>query len=188
MRTIVWLLVLAIAILHYDFWLWSDRSLLFGFLPVGLAYHAGLSAASGLVWDVVFEPGQNQLEVIGRDSGQEVATDALELTYSDQPFGKPADIRLSASPVAGGQVLVAAVIVAQNGLRVHTSRERIYLSHTNPGSGGYLLKDHGTPDKSATIEAANGRAVILFEPDGAGKGAIIEARTQNLKGSYIELP
>jgi hypothetical protein len=78
--------------------------------------------------------------------------------------------------------------VDQDGLRVHASRERIYLSHTNPGTGGYLVKDHGTPDKSAVIEAANGRAAILFEPDGTGRGAIIEARTQNLKGSYIELP
>lgn len=50
MRTVVWLLVLALAILHYDFWLWDDQSLLFGFMPVGLAYHAGLSAASGIVW------------------------------------------------------------------------------------------------------------------------------------------
>ena len=93
-----------------------------------------------------------------------------------------------ASPAADGRVLIEAVIVDKNGMRVHSSRERIYLSHTNPGTGGYLLKDHGTPDKSSAIEAANGRAVILFDPDGAGSGAIIEARTQNLKGSYIELP
>lgn len=50
MRTLVWLLVLTIAILHYDPWLWDDRSLVFGFLPIGLAYHACLSAASGIVW------------------------------------------------------------------------------------------------------------------------------------------
>ena len=33
--------VLALYVLHQDFWLWrSARPLLFGFLPVGLAYHA----------------------------------------------------------------------------------------------------------------------------------------------------
>ena len=144
--------------------------------------------ASGLFWDVVFESGQNRLEVVGRNKGQEVAADALEMTYFDQPFGKPADIRLSTSPAPGGKVLIEAIIVDRDGLRVHSSSERIYLSHTNPGSGGSLLKDYGTPDKSAIIEAANGRAVILFEPEGSGNGAIIEARTQNLKGSYIKLP
>jgi hypothetical protein len=84
-------------------------------------------------------------------------------------------------------VLIEAVIVDKDGLRVHSADDRIYLSHTNPGSGGFLLQDHGTPDKSTVIEAANGRATILFEPDGAGAGAIIEARTQTLKGSNIEL-
>ena len=99
-------------------------------------------------------------------------------TMDWQPFRKPQPTHIA----------IEAVIVDKNGMRVHSSRERIYLSHTNPQTGGYLLKDHGTPDKSSVIEAANGRAVILFDPDGAGSGAIIEARTQNLKGSYIELP
>lgn len=35
------LLVLAFWVLHQDIWFWkSARPLLFGFLPVGLAYHA----------------------------------------------------------------------------------------------------------------------------------------------------
>jgi Protein of unknown function (DUF3311) len=33
-------LVLAVAILHQDSWFWTDKSLVLGFLPVGLAYHA----------------------------------------------------------------------------------------------------------------------------------------------------
>jgi len=50
MRTVVWLLVLTCAILHYDPWYWDDRSVVFGFMPVGLAYHAGLSVVSAIVW------------------------------------------------------------------------------------------------------------------------------------------
>ena len=50
MAKLVWALVVAIAILHYDFWYWDDRTLLFGFLPIGLAYHAGFSLVAGLVW------------------------------------------------------------------------------------------------------------------------------------------
>ncbi len=144
--------------------------------------------AGGLVWDVQLQPGQNRLVVVGLNDGQEAARDELELKYTEQPFGKPADIHLTAMPAEGGQILVEAVIVDRDGRRVHTARERIYLSHTNPGTGGYLVESHGTPDKSSVIEAANGRAAILFEPDGSGSGAIIEARTQNLKGSYIKLP
>lgn len=53
-----WLLVLAVTVLyvlHQDVWLWrTARPLVFGFLPVGLAYHAAFSiAASGVLWLLV---------------------------------------------------------------------------------------------------------------------------------------
>ena len=132
--------------------------------------------------------GLNQISVSGMEAGQQTAFDELEIQFSDRAYGKAVNIRMMSMPAANGQVLIEAVIVDKNGLRVHSASERIYLSHTNPGSGGFLVKDHGTPDKSAVIEVANGRASILFEPDGGGSGAIIEARTQTLKGSYIRLP
>ena len=38
------LLVIAVYLLHQDFWNWKKaQPLLFGFLPPGLAYHAGYS-------------------------------------------------------------------------------------------------------------------------------------------------
>jgi len=49
-RSIIWALVCALFLLHQDSWWWSDRSLVLGFLPIGLAYHAGFSLAAGLVW------------------------------------------------------------------------------------------------------------------------------------------
>jgi hypothetical protein len=52
------LLVLAVVlayVLHQDVWLWrSARPLVFGFLPVGLFYHACYTVAvSGLMWLLV---------------------------------------------------------------------------------------------------------------------------------------
>ena len=46
----VWGLVLVLGILHWDFWFWDDARLLFGFLPIGLAYHAVFSGLCGVVW------------------------------------------------------------------------------------------------------------------------------------------
>jgi hypothetical protein len=44
------LLVLAGFLLHQDFWNWRNGGLVFGFLPVGLAYHAAYAiAAAGLM-------------------------------------------------------------------------------------------------------------------------------------------
>ena len=53
MKRFAWGVVLALAILHHDFWLWDDRRLVFGWLPVGLGYHVLLSLAAGAAWALV---------------------------------------------------------------------------------------------------------------------------------------
>ncbi len=50
-----WGFILLLAILHWDFWFWSDRTLLFGFMPIGLAYQAGISLAAALGWAMVIK-------------------------------------------------------------------------------------------------------------------------------------
>ncbi len=51
MRGLVYGLIVLLALLHQDFWWWDDSdTLVFGFVPVGLAYHAFLSLAAGLLW------------------------------------------------------------------------------------------------------------------------------------------
>jgi len=49
-RKIVYIAAVLLAILHQDFWLWDSTTLLFGFLPVGLAYHAVYSLLAALLW------------------------------------------------------------------------------------------------------------------------------------------
>lgn len=41
---------LLLFVLHQDFWAWGDRRLVWGFLPLGLFYHAMFSVAAGLLW------------------------------------------------------------------------------------------------------------------------------------------
>ena len=51
MKRIVIALVILLLILHQDFWWWdSIDPLVFGFIPIGLAYHAGISIAAAIVW------------------------------------------------------------------------------------------------------------------------------------------
>ena len=45
-----WVFVGILAILHQDFWYWDDTSVVFGFMPIGLAYHAGFSITAALTW------------------------------------------------------------------------------------------------------------------------------------------
>ena len=43
------LLWIVMMIVHQDFWFWTEATLLFGFLPVGLAYQAGYSLLAAAV-------------------------------------------------------------------------------------------------------------------------------------------
>ena len=57
-------MVVMLYALHQDFWFWrSARPLVFGFLPVGLAYHAGFTlAAAALMALLVRVAWPSQLE------------------------------------------------------------------------------------------------------------------------------
>ncbi len=50
MKHFVWGLVILLAVLHHDLWNWNNPELVFGFMPVTLAYHGALSIAASIVW------------------------------------------------------------------------------------------------------------------------------------------
>jgi hypothetical protein len=47
---LVWGLVLVLIVLHQDYWLWDNTTLVFGFLPIAIFYHMGISLAAVVVW------------------------------------------------------------------------------------------------------------------------------------------
>jgi len=47
---IVAFLVVTLLILHQDNWFWTDGRLVFGFMPIGLVWHAGISIAASVTW------------------------------------------------------------------------------------------------------------------------------------------
>lgn len=50
MKKFIYGLILLLGVLHQDFWNWhTHKPMLFGFIPVGLAWHAGISIAAGVV-------------------------------------------------------------------------------------------------------------------------------------------
>jgi len=47
---IITILVVVLLILHQDNWFWTDDTLVFGFLPIALFWHACISIAATLTW------------------------------------------------------------------------------------------------------------------------------------------
>ena len=63
MKWLLALMVLAVYLLHQDYWNWHDKSLVLGFLPKGLAYHAGFSMLAALMmWVLVRAAWPEKLE------------------------------------------------------------------------------------------------------------------------------
>ncbi|MEM7474540.1 MAG: DUF3311 domain-containing protein [Planctomycetota bacterium] len=48
--TWIWVLVLLLIILHQDNWLWENDTMVLGFMPIGLFFHAGISVAAATTW------------------------------------------------------------------------------------------------------------------------------------------
>ena len=48
-KFLLFLMIAAVYVLHQDFWNWKSTDLIFGFLPVGLAYHAGYSILAAVM-------------------------------------------------------------------------------------------------------------------------------------------
>ena len=56
MRTSVIISIIAFVVpfaLHQDSWNWDNSTLVFGFIPAGLAYHAGYSVVAAVFWYLV---------------------------------------------------------------------------------------------------------------------------------------
>lgn len=59
----IWAFFLLLFILHQDFWWWDNSSLVFGFLPVGLAFHAFFSVACAILgWFAIKYAWPHELE------------------------------------------------------------------------------------------------------------------------------
>ena len=52
-----WGLMLLVTILHFDLWNWDTTEVVFGFMPVGLAWQAGISLAAAAVWALLMNVG-----------------------------------------------------------------------------------------------------------------------------------
>ena len=63
-RSLLVVTVITLYILHQDFWFWrSAKPLVFGFIPIGLFYHACFSVAASLVmWVLVKQAWPSHLE------------------------------------------------------------------------------------------------------------------------------
>jgi Protein of unknown function (DUF3311) len=85
-RALLVIMVGALYVLHQDFWFWrAVHPLVFGFIPIGLSYHACYTIATAFVmWLLVKHAWPSHLEE-GRGDGE---TGGLGETVSSHPVAQ----------------------------------------------------------------------------------------------------
>ena len=67
-KILVWGLFLLMFVLHQDFWWWDDETLVLGFLPMGLAFHALFSVGcAALGWLAIKIAWPHDLEAFAEE-------------------------------------------------------------------------------------------------------------------------
>ena len=69
-KKLFWISLVVLIILHHDWWYWSDGTLLIGFLPIGLAYHALISLAAGILWAIAVFYAMSEVFEADPEEGQ----------------------------------------------------------------------------------------------------------------------
>ena len=89
MKWLAALWVVVLLVLHQDFWLWTNKTLVLGFLPIGLVYHAGYAAVAALtMWMLVKVAWPKELDAIdGHDAKQSATQDVMQGTMQGTTKG-----------------------------------------------------------------------------------------------------
>jgi beta-galactosidase len=132
---------------------------------------------------VPFKNGENSLLVKGFNDNNQVAEDSQQVRYLIGEHGKFKRIELTKTKLSGNRWLVTAEAQDKDGNRVLDYSERAYFF--NIGDQGKLLENYGTPTRSSVMEMASGLVSIEYEQ--GDKPSIIEFRTQNIKGVYLNV-
>jgi uncharacterized membrane protein len=75
MKTVLWILIAILIVAHQDFWNWNDGTLVLGFIPIGLAYHMGISLGAGIVWFLMVNLAwPKQLDEVESEESTEVSS------------------------------------------------------------------------------------------------------------------
>ncbi len=73
MKYVIGVLVIALLIAHQDNWNWDNGYLVFGFMPIGMFFHVGISLAAGFVWFLACVFAWPKQLVTDEDAKHEVA-------------------------------------------------------------------------------------------------------------------
>lgn len=140
---------------------------------------------AGLRWNCELNEGKNEIHVVGtaKVDGKKISvTDSLNWEYQTEKWGKPENIELKTVKDDKGQIRVEVQLTDGKGVRCLDARDFIRFEIAGDGS---LLRNQGTMGGSAKVQACNGRAFILVNPNGGE--SVVSVKAGKLKTEFIKV-
>ncbi len=135
--------------------------------------------AAGLHWNVVFEPGKNQLKVVAQ-KGKTTVNNSIAVDYETRQWGKPKELDYTLKVVEPGITEVEVVLKDSNGVICLDNKSWVEFEYVGDGK---MLADLGTLKGSRKVQMANGRAFMrIAHHDGKG---VLRVITEELTPQLI---
>lgn len=136
--------------------------------------------AAGLRWNVALREGANEVRAVATGKSRVRVEDTVNWEYQTAKWGKPAAIKLSATPAGDDATTVSVMLTDAAGVPCLDSNKVVRFEIAGDGE---LIKDLGTASGSSKVEAANGRASIKVK---RGKGpSVVAVKSQGIPTAFI---
>ncbi len=118
--------------------------------------------AAGLRWNVVYQPGVNNLKVIAR-KGKITVTDEIKQAYQTEKWGAPAQMTFNKIDQKGEIATLEVKLLDANQVLCLDAKNVVTFGLTGDG---VLVDNLGTSSGSRKVEMYNGRAIIRVNTKG----------------------
>ena len=123
--------------------------------------------AAGLRWNLVFNPGENNIKVVAR-KGKTKIEDQITFRYQTEKWGKPAKMTLTEVAEENGVKTVEVKLFDDKNVQCLDAASWVRFSLAGDGK---LIDNQGTSTGSRYVQTYNGRAIIKVKTNG-GKSTV----------------
>jgi beta-galactosidase len=137
--------------------------------------------AAGLRWNVVFNKGQNKVNVVAKKDKEQIK-DEISLQYQTEKWGKPAKLFIEKVKQENDTATIQVKLLDNKNVQCLEAANWIRFGLTGDGK---LVDNQGTSSGSRYVQLYNGRAIIRIK---INKGrSVVSAKSEGVPTVFLNL-
>jgi beta-galactosidase len=137
--------------------------------------------AAGLRWNVVFNKGENKINVVAK-KGKEQVKDSVQFQYQTEKWDKPSKLLIERINEDNGIATIQAKLLDNKNVLCLDAANWIRFELTGDGE---LMDDLGTSSGSRFVQLYNGRAIIRVKTKNGR--SVVSAKVNSVPTAFINL-